>query len=80
MSHPYYRLSNGNLVSKQRVDAARQLLDSLMDGFTVTELDDYELFAKGDKFEAIKRWYDKYGCSLREAKASIEKLRGENKN
>ena len=77
-THTHYQLANGTLVSKARVDRARELLDSLMDGFTVTELTDNELFSKGDKVEAVMRYHNKYNCSAAEAKAAIERLRGEN--
>ena len=77
-THTYCQLANGTFVSKARVDRARELLDSLMDGFTVTELTDDELFTKGDKVEAIMRYRKKYNCGIAEAKATIERLRGEN--
>ena len=76
--HIHYQLANGNLVSKARVDRARELLNSLMDGFTVTELADDELFVKGDKVEAVMRYHKKYNCGAVEEKAAIEQMRGKN--
>lgn len=76
--HIHYQLANGTLVSKARVDRARELLNNLMYGFTVTELTDDELFAKGDEVEAVMRYHRKYNCGAAEAKAAIKQLRNEN--
>jgi ribosomal protein L7/L12 len=73
----YCKLANGDLVSKERVDNAIQLIARLTDGFTVVELSDEELFQKGNKFDAIKRFHEKHKVGLVEAKAAIEHLRGE---
>lgn len=73
----YCRLANGKLVPKRSIDKAIELVASLKDGFSVVEISDDELFAKGDKVDAICRFREKHGTSLVEAKASIEYLRGE---
>lgn len=73
----HYKLANGDIISKCRVDDAIELLNRLRDGFTVVELTDEELFCKGNKFDAIKRFHEKYNVGLMEAKCAIEFLRGE---
>ena len=78
VTHPHYKLSNGNLVSKRKVDEALALINQLAQGCTLVELSDEELFSKGDKFDAIMRFYKKHDTTMLEAKASIEHLRGEN--
>ena len=77
MAHPYYQLANGNLISKKRVDSAFELIASLRGGCSLVELSDSELFSKGDKTEAVMAFYKKHDCSIVEAKAAIEHLRGE---
>lgn len=76
MNHPYYKLTNGDLISKEKVDRARELLARLDNGHTLVNLSDEELFARGDKIEAIRRFWEKHDCSLMEAKTAIEFLRG----
>lgn len=73
----YCQLANGILIPKRRVEDAINLFNSLQDGFTIVELTDEELFAKGNKFDAIKRFHNKHKVGLAEAKAAIEHLRGE---
>lgn len=73
----YCKFANGDMVSKRRVDDAIELVARLANGFTVVELSDEELFSKGNKFDAIKRFYEKHHVGLAEAKAAIEHLRGE---
>ena len=74
--YPYYKLTNGDLISKERVDMARELLARLDNGYTLVNLSEEELFSKGDKVEAIRRFKEKHDCSLMEAKTAIEYLRG----
>lgn len=78
VAHPHYKLSNGSLVSKRKVDEALALISQLEQGYTLVELNDADLFSNGDKFDAIVRFYKKYDTTLVEAKAAIEYLRGEN--
>lgn len=78
MMHPHYMLANEEYVSKRRVDDALALISKLAQGSALVELSDEELFSKGDKFEAIMRFYKKHGTTTLEAKAAIEYLRGEN--
>ena len=73
----YCKLTNGNFVSKREVDKAIEVIASLKDGFTVVELTDEELFEKGNKVDAIRRFREKHDVGLVEAKAAIEHLRGE---
>lgn len=73
----YCKLTDGTMVPKYKVDDAIKLFESLKNGFTVVELNDEELFAKGNKFDAIKRFHEKHKVGLAEAKAAIEHLRGE---
>lgn len=77
VTHMHYQFSDGTLVSKRTVDAALQLINKMAQGCQPVELTDEELFSKGDKFEAIKRFYDKHNTTILEAKAAIEHLRGE---
>lgn len=77
MYHTYYRLSDGEIISKERVDAAIDLLNRLKGAVSVAQLTDIDLFTKGDKVEAIRRFYLKYDTPLMEAKAAIEFLRDE---
>ena len=76
----YCVLSNGELVSKRKVDEAVELIAKMKHGFEVVELTDEELFAYGDKLDAIKRFRDKYDTSLLEANYAIEFLRGKELN
>lgn len=78
ITHPHYKLANGNLVSKHHVDEALKLITQLAQGCTLVELSDAELFSNGDKFDAIMRFYKKHDTTMLEAKAAIEYLRGEN--
>lgn len=77
MTNPHYLLANGELVCKRRVDDAVALVNKLVQGCTLVELSDEELFSKGDKLDAIARFRIKYGTGILEAKTSIEFLRGE---
>jgi hypothetical protein len=76
-THPHYMLANGELVSKRKVDDALALLGKIAQGGAWVELSDEELFSKGDKFDAIVRFYKKHDTTLVEAKAAIEHMRGE---
>ena len=73
----YCKLSNGTLVPKYKVDDAMRLIASLSEGFSIVELEDMELFTKGNKFDAIRRFREKHDVSLMDAHASIEYLRDE---
>ena len=77
MSHLHYKLPNGNMISKEKVDGARKLLAQLEGGYDLVSLTDSELFSNGDEFEAVYRFWKKYDCSLIEARAAIKFLRGE---
>ena len=55
----HYKLSDGTLVPKRELDKAIDLVASLKGGFTLVELSDEELFAKGNKLEAIRRFMAK---------------------
>lgn len=77
VTHPHYMFPDGEMVSKRTVDAALQLINKMAQGCVVVELDDEDLFSKGDKFEAIQRFYRKHNTTPLEAKAAIEHLRGE---
>ena len=73
----YYKLANGELMSKLIVDDAIELIARLANGFEVVELSDEELFANGNKIAAIERFREKHNVRFAEAKAAIEHLRGE---
>ena len=76
--HPYYKLPNGRFVSKRAVDRARELLNEVIaEGCQLVDLTDSELFASGNKVEAIARFREKHDTSLADAKYAIEHLRGE---
>jgi hypothetical protein len=79
MTHPYYQLANGNMISKKRVDDAREIIAQLNDGYKLIVLNDSQLFSStnADEFEAVYRFYKKYDCSVMEARAAIKFLRGE---
>lgn len=73
----YCRLPNGKLVSKRSVDNAIALVAELQNGFEVFEISDTELFIKGNYVEAVRRYREKNGVSLAEAKEAIDILRNE---
>lgn len=73
----YCKLSDGTLVSKHEMDKAIELVSCLKGGYSIVELSDEELFAKGNKIDAIRRFMNKHDVRLAEAKQSIEFLRGE---
>ena len=73
----YCKLSNGELVPERTVDAALELVVKLKGGFTVVELSEDEVIAKGTKLDAIRSFMHKHNVSLAEAKEAIEFLRGE---
>ena len=75
--NPHYKLPNGDMISKASVDKAKALLARLNDGYELIELTDEELFSKGDRFDAVVRFRNKYDCTLTEANAAIKHLRGE---
>lgn len=77
MEHIYYELANGDMISKERVDNALKLINSLVEGFNIVHLNDSDIMRKGNLIDAVKLFRDKYGCGLAEAKAAIDFLRGE---
>ena len=77
MNNLYYKLSNGELVPKHKVDAAFELIERLKEGCSIVNLSDIDVFTKGDKFDAILRFRDKYDTPIAEAKEAIEFLREE---
>jgi hypothetical protein len=77
MEHVYYKLKNGEFIPKYKVDKAFELIQSLMNGFNILHLDDSDVMAYGDKFDAIKLFREKHDCGLKEAKEAIEFMRGE---
>jgi len=78
MLYPYYKLASGELISKEQVDRAIELLSRLRTMSSFVDLTEEELFSQGDKIQAVRVFREKHGCTLVEAKASIEHLRGEN--
>lgn len=77
MENIYYKLNNGKLVPKSRIDAAFALIERLKEGCSIVNLSDIDVFTKGDKFDTILRFRDKYDTPIDEAKESIEFLREE---
>ena len=77
VTHPHYMFPDGEMVSKRTVDAALRLINKMSQGCVVVELNDEDLFSKGDKLDAIWRYRDKHNVGIVEAKAAIEHLRGE---
>jgi len=73
----YCRLPNGELISKRNVDNAIEVLSKIQNGFEVFEISDSELFLKGNFVEAVRRYHEKNGVSLTEAKEAIDILRNE---
>lgn len=79
MEHQYYKLDNGEFVSKSKVDDALKLIRRITaSGCVLVTITDDEVIHKGNKVEATLAFYRKYDCSLLEAKSAIEFLRGEN--
>ena len=78
MKYPYYELTSGELISKDRIDSAIELPSKLRDLSACVMLTEDELFSKGDKIQAIRVFRMKHDCSVMEAKTAIEHLRGEN--
>lgn len=77
MKYPYYRLSNGELIPKRKVDWALDVLKKLADhGAILTDLTYEEILAKGDEFDAVKAFKEKHDCSVLEARNAIRFLRG----
>lgn len=77
MNNIYYKLSNGELVPKSKVDTAFALIERLKEGCSIIGLSDIDLFTKGDKIDAIIRFRHKYNIPIDEAKESIEFLKEE---
>ncbi len=77
MNNIYYKLNNGELIPKSKVDAAFALIELLKKGCSIVNLSDIDVFTKGDKCDAVFRFRDKYGTSILEAKEVIEFLREE---
>lgn len=77
MKYPHYRLGNGELIPKRKVDQALDVLKKLADnGAVLTDLTYEELLSKGDMFDAICAFRDKHSCGLIEARKAIKFLRG----
>ena len=77
MKHPYFALSNGELIPKRKVDQALDVLKKLADhGAVLIDLPYEELLSKGDTIEAIYAFRDKHNCGLVEARNAIRFLRG----
>lgn len=74
--HLYCMLGNGELIPKRKVDETLNLLIKLSEGFSVVQLTDEELFQNGYTFDAVMRFREKYGTTVREAKDAIDFLRG----
>lgn len=74
----YYKLYNGKLVSKFDIEAAVALVEAFDKGAELVALSDNELFCNENvrSVDAVIRFRKKYSCSLLEAKAAIEFLRG----
>lgn len=77
MQYLYYQLEDGELISKERVDSAIELLSRIKNANGIVNLTEEELFSKGDKFQAMRVFRNKHDCSVMEAKVAIEHLRGE---
>ena len=73
----YCVLSNGELVPKRKVEEAIELIAKMKDGMEVVELTDEELFAYGNKVDAVMRFREKHDTTVTEAHYAIEFLRGE---
>lgn len=74
----YYKLTNGEYISKEKVDDAVALLQKFFNaGATLVDLCDDDIIHKGNKIDAVCAYNRKYDCGLAEAKAAIEYLRGE---
>lgn len=79
MYHTYYRLLDGEIISKERVDAAIDLLNRLKGAVSVVQLTDIDLFTKGDRVEAIRRFHPKHDIPFVEAKALLQYvMKGDN--
>lgn len=74
----YYVLSDYSFISKQKVDAAFEIVNNFRNGAIKTYLTDSEVFANGDFVGAVKLFRDKYDTGLREATEAIRWLRGIN--
>lgn len=77
MNNLYYKLGNGELIPKSKVDAAFALIELLKKGCSIVNLSDIDVFTKGDKLDAIIRFRNKYNIPINEAKEAIEFLREE---
>lgn len=76
--YPHYKLPDGTFVSKREVCNAIKLLTRFSQGHSPVHLTDEELFANGNKLDAIQRFREKHNItSILEAKQAIEHLRGE---
>ena len=79
MYHTYYRLSDGEIISKERIDAAIDLLNRLKEVVSVAQLTDIDLFTKGDKIEAIRHYHPKHDIPYVEATALLQYvMKGDN--
>lgn len=77
MKHPYFALSNGELIPKRKVDWALDVLKKLTDhGAILTDLTYEELLSKGDELDAVQAFREKHDCSILEARNAIRFLRG----
>lgn len=75
MTYPHCQLTNGDLISKRKVDEAFEIIERLNNGFTLVELPEEELFSKGDEFEAVHAYWNKHNCTVLEAREAIKNLR-----
>lgn len=73
----YYKLNDGKLIPKRKVDDAMAIIRSVLNGASIVDLDDSQIMSYGDKVDAVLLFRDKYDCSLLEAKSAIDFLRGE---
>lgn len=74
----YYVLSDNSLLSKQKVDEAFEIVNSLRGGAIKIYMLDSEVFAYGDFVGAVKLFKDKYDTGLIDAVEAIRWLRDTN--
>ena len=74
----YYILSDNNFISKQKVDAAFEIVNNFRNGAIKVCLSDSEVFTNGDFVSAVNLFRSKYGTELGDAYEAIKWLRGTN--
>lgn len=74
----YYILNNNSFISKQKVDAAFEIVNNFRDGAIKTYLSDSEVFTNGDFVSAVKLFRNKYDTEIGDAAEAIKWLRGTN--